>query len=49
MMRYLLLPILLLSSCRQDKNTAEETQSNEPTGLHEWAMSKGKYSGGATR
>ena len=27
-MRYLLLPILLLSSCRQDKNTAEETKSN---------------------
>ena len=32
-MRYLLLPILLLSSCRQDKNTAEETQSNEPTSM----------------
>ena len=32
-MRYLLLPILLLSSCRQDKNTAEETKSNEPTSM----------------
>ena len=30
-MRYLLLPLLVLSSCRQDKNTAEEAQSNEPT------------------
>ena len=30
-MRYLLLPLLVLSSCRQDKNTTEETQANEPT------------------
>ena len=30
-MRCLLLSLLVLSSCRQDKNTAEETKSNEPT------------------
>ena len=29
-MRCLLLSLLVLSSCRQDKNTAEETKSNEP-------------------